>query len=124
MGNPVLVMGPRFRGKTQRMLAVYHAFLEEPHKGLHPQQVARLTGMSMLDVVACLDATPELFIKLPKRDGLTRYRLTATTAARTPEQIEAFVGRAARWETWLLYATGLMVLFAFLIIVMLMRPAL
>ena len=120
----MLTIGPRFRGKTQRILAVYHAFLEDPHKGLHPQQVARLTGISMLDVVACLDATPELFIKLPKRDGLTRYRLTATTAVRSPDQIEAFLSRAARRETWLLYATGLMLLFAFLIIVMLMGPAL
>lgn len=120
----MLTMGPRFRGKTQRILAVYRAFLEEPHKGLHPQQVARLTGMSMLDTVTRLDATPELFIKLPKRDGLTRYRLTATTASRTPEQIESFVARAARRETWLMYATGLMVLFTFLIIVMLMGPVL
>jgi hypothetical protein len=124
VGKTVLTLGPRFRGKTQRMLTIYRAFLEEPHKGLHPQQIARLTGMSMLDVVAGLDGTPELFIKLPKRNGLTRYRMTARTAVRTPKEIEAFVTREARRETWLLCATGLMVLFASLIVIMLMGPAL
>ncbi len=111
---------PRYRGRTQRILAVYRVFLEDPKEGLHPQQVARRAGMSMLAAVALLDGVPDLFVKLPKRDGLTRYRLNSRTTAAAPEDIEAFVRRAARREGWVFYASASMVLLAVLIVVLLM----
>ena len=123
-----MFLTPRFRGKTRRLLAIYEAFLDDPHldhtrKGLHPQQIARRTGLSMMDVAARLDATPELFVRLAKRDGLTRYALTSVTAASTPAQIEALVIRSARGETWVIYAAGAMLVLAFIIVVILMGPA-
>ena len=78
----------------------------------------------MVDVVALMDATPELFIKLSKRDGLTRYRLSSAATALTPADVRALVMRSARYETWLLYAVILMVLCALFIIFLLMGPAL
>ena len=111
---------PRYRGRTQRILAVYRTFLENPKEGLHPQQVARRTGMSMMTAVALLDGVPELFVKLPKRDGLTRYRLNSRTTAAAPEDIEAFILRSARREGWVLYASAAMLLLAVLIVVLMM----
>ena len=114
---------PRYRGRTQRILAAYRVFLEEPAKGLHPQQVARGAGMSMLAAAALLEGVPELFVKLPKRDGLTRYRLNGRTTAADPEDIEAFVLRAARRESWVLYAGAAMLLLAVLMVVLLLMRA-
>ena len=45
----------RFRGKNQRILAVYQSFLDHPGKGLHPKELSRMTGIPMLDVVARMD---------------------------------------------------------------------
>jgi hypothetical protein len=67
---------------------------------------------------------PELFVKLPGRgDGITRYRLTTTTTARSPEQVEKFLNGQARRETLLLYAFGAMLLCLGLIVVALIGPA-
>ncbi|NJN52022.1 MAG: hypothetical protein HC809_09850 [Gammaproteobacteria bacterium] len=60
----------------------------------------------MAAAITRLDETPELFIRLPKRDGLTRYRMATSMAAKSPEEIEAFIVRAARSETMNLYAIG------------------
>jgi len=115
----------RFRGKLRRLEDIYYCFLDNPGKGLHPTQVARQTGLGFAEVNARLEATPELFVRLPKRpDGITRYRLTSATAAQEPEQIELFLSRSARNEGLLLYATGTMVLLILLIVVILVGPAL
>ena len=114
---------PRYRGRTQRILAAYRVFLENPTEGLHPQQVARRTGMSMMTAAALLEGVPDLFVKLPKRDGLTRYRLNSRTTAADPEEIEAFVLQAARREGWVLYAGLAMIMLAVLMVVLLMRAS-
>lgn len=114
---------PRYRGRTQRILAAYRVFLENPTEGLHPQQVARRTGMSMMAAAALLEGVPDLFVKLPRRDGLTRYRLNSRTTAADPEEIEAFVLRAARREAWVLYAGLAMIMLAVLLVVLLMRAS-
>jgi len=115
----------RFRGKIGRLSDIYHCFLDHPGVGLHPTQIARHTGISFAEVNTRLQATPELFVKLPKRpDGITRYRLTSTMAARSPEEIEAFLASSARRESLMLYAVGAMVLCLLLIIVILIGPAL
>jgi len=75
-------------------------------------------------VMRMLDRTPELFVRLPKRDGLTRYRLTSAMAARQPEEVEKFLTAQARRETFVFYAVGFMVLCALLIIVILVGPTL
>lgn len=118
-----MLLTPRYWGKTRRILAIHRAFRDEPGVGLHPQQIARLTGIAMIDVKERLDATPELFVRLPKRDGLTRYRLTSTTAAKSPEEVEARVRRHATREAYLVTAVGAMVLCGFIIIALLMSQA-
>ena len=113
----------RFRGKVRRLFELYRCFLANPGKGLHPAQLARQTGIALVVVLRLLDATPELFVRLPKRDGLTRYRLTTAMSARQPEQVEQFLSGQARRESLILYALGVMVLCALLIAVILIGPA-
>ena len=115
-----ILLTPRYWGKTRRILAIHRAFRDEPGVGLHPQQIARHTGIAMIEVKERLDATPELFVRLPKRDGLTRYRLTPTTAAKSPEEVEARVRRHATREAVIVTAVGAMVLCGFVIIALLM----
>ncbi len=115
----------RFRGKLRRLAQIYQCFLDHPGVGLHPTQIARYTGIGFQEVSARLDATPELFVKLPKRpDGITRYRLTTTTAARSREEVEQLLIRAARRESFILYAFGAMVIGVLLIVVILVAPTL
>jgi hypothetical protein len=114
----------RFRGKLRRLRDIYQCFLDHPHKGLHPTQIARHTGISFPEVHARLKATPELFVKLPGRgDGITRYRLTSSTAARTPAEIDKFLLAQSRKESLLFYAFGTMLLCLLLIVVILVAPA-
>lgn len=112
----------RFRGKVRRILDIYHCFLEEEGKGLHPTQIARRTGISFAEVARRLDATPELFVKLPKRDGITRYRITTTAATRTPEETEELLIKYAKRESYLLYTFGTMVFVMLVIVVLTIAP--
>jgi hypothetical protein len=114
----------RFRGKLRRLTEIYFCFLDNPGKALHPTQIARQTGIGFTEISARLEATPELFVRLPKRDGITRYRLTSATAAKEPEAVSQFLNREARKEGFLLYAFGTMVLLILLIVVILVGPAL
>ena len=115
-----MFLTPRYWGKTRRILAIHRTFRDQPGVGLHPQQIARHTGISMVEVKQRLDATPELFVRLPKRDGLTRYRLTSTTAAQDAEEVEARVRRHATREAYIATAVSAMVLCGFVIIALLM----
>lgn len=112
----------RFRGKVRRILDIYFCFLEEDGKALHPTQIARRTGISFAEVARRLDATPELFVRLPKRDGITRYRITTTASTRTPEETEALLMKYANRESYLLYAFGFMVLIMLVIVVLTIAP--
>ena len=115
----------RFRGKTQRLLAIVGCFLNEPNKGLSPTHIGRESGISMYDTVRILDQTPELFVKLPGRgDGITRYRLASSVAARGEEGIEALIHSNARRESWLYYALLTMALLLAAVAVMAVLPAL
>ena len=97
---------PRFRGRTERILAVYRTFREASVAGLHPRQIGLRVGMSALAAQRLLESVPELFVRLPKRDGLTRYRLNSFATAAAPEAVQALVLRAARRETIAIYAAG------------------
>ncbi len=114
----------RFRGRVRRLFDLYRCFLDHPGKGLHPTQLARYTGIAFADVVRLLNNTPEMFVCLPKRDGITRYRLTAAITAQQPEQVEHFLRRSARRESLIFYAVGIMALCVLLIVVILIGPAL
>ena len=115
----------RFRGKVRRLTDIYLCFLDNDGKALHPTQISRQTGIGFTEVNARLEATPELFVRLPKRPGgVTRYRLTSATAAREPDEVSQLLGREARREGLLLYAFGSMVLLILLIVVILVGPAL
>ena len=114
----------RFRGKLRRLARIYQCFLDNPGVGLHPTQIARHTGIGFQEVSARLEATPELFVKLPRRpDGITRYRLTSATAARSREEVEKFLISAARKESLILYAFGAMVMTILLIVAILVAPS-
>lgn len=112
----------RFRGKLKRLAEIYQCFLDNPKTGLHPAQISRQTGYSLAEVSNRLESTPELFVRLPKRDGLTRYRLTSATAVRSPEEVGKLLIASARRESLLLYAVGTMVFFILLIVVILVAP--
>lgn len=115
----------RFRGKQGRLLDLCACFIDNDHGALHPTQLARKTGMTMIEVSRRLEQTPELFVKLPRRpDGITRYRLTSAMAARGENEIEAFIHAGARKESWLLYAGGIMLLLSFLLVVAIIGPVL
>ena len=115
----------RFRGKLRRLARLYQCFVDHPGVGLHPVQISRYTGISLLEVNARLQATPELFVKLPRRsDDLTRYRLTSAMTARSREDVEKFLINAARKESLILYAFGGMLMCIALIIVILIAPSL
>ena len=115
----------RFRGKLRRLARIYQCFLDHPAAGLHPTQIARHTGIGFAEVNTRLESTPELFVKLPKRpDGITRYRLTSATTARSREDVEKFLLNAARKESMILYAFAMMILCILLIVVILIAPAL
>ena len=119
----IIPIGLRFRGKLRRLEDIYYCFVDNPGTALHPTQIARQTGIGFVEVNARLEATPELFVRIPRRpDGLTRYRLTSAMTARGPEDVERFMSRAARKESLLLYATGTMVLLMLLIVVILVGP--
>ena len=115
----------RFRGKTDRLLALVDCFLQEPDKGLSPTHLARRTGVAIYDAVRMLDQTPELFVKLPGRgDGITRYRLASSVAARGEEGIAALIERNARRESGIYYALLAMVLLLLVVVLMAIAPAL
>ena len=115
----------RFRNKLNRLRDMVQCFRQNPGIGLHPTQIARLTGISFAEVVRRLEATPELFVKLPRRpDGITRYRLTSTTAAKSAADVEKFLVNSARRESFLLYAFGIMMLCVFVIVVIIVGPVL
>ena len=115
----------RFRGRTRRLLDLYRCFTEHPGTGLHPTQLSRHTGIGFAEVTRCLDSTPELFVRLPKRpDGITRYRLTSAMAAQGDEEVARYLARAARRENLILYALLGMLLCLFVIVALLLTPAL
>ena len=115
----------RFRGRTVRLLAIVDCFREEPNKGLAAVQIARGSGMSIHDAAKLLDSTPELFIKLPGRgDGITRYRLASSVAARRDQEVESLVNGYARRESWIFYALMLMAGLLFVLVVLVVLPTL
>jgi len=94
----------RFRGRTKVLSAICAELQALPTTGLHAAQIARATGLSLPRVNELLSETPELFVRLPKRDGITRYRLATRLSGQTLEDIDKFVRQAARSESLTLYA--------------------
>ncbi|MEM7216904.1 MAG: hypothetical protein AAF515_00970 [Pseudomonadota bacterium] len=118
------VLSFRFRGRVQRLMSLYRLFHSQPKTGLHPAQVARETGMSILDVDERLKRTPELFVRLPKRAGaVTRYRLTSAITAQSEDEVLAYLQRMAQRESLILYGAMVGVLLLFAIMMILMGPA-
>ena len=112
----------RFRGKVKRIFEIYMCFLDAGNVALHPTQIAKRTGIGFAEVARRLDATPELFVKLPKRDGITRYRITTSASTRTVDETEALLAKYAQRESWLVYAFGTMVFAMLVIIVLTIAP--
>jgi hypothetical protein len=99
----------RFKGRAKALLLICAEFHAHPSTGLHAVQIARATGLSLAYVNELLWQTPELFVHLPKRDGITRFRLATRFGGQPSEVIDAFVRRAARSESLTLYAIVLII---------------
>ena len=121
LGIPTLEF--RFRGKSRLLLDMYYCFIEQGSPALHPTQIAKQTGISFAEVARRLEATPELFVKLPTRAGdVTRYRITSSTSARSAEEVEALVQQHVQRESLLFYAVGTMVFLTLIIVVLTIAP--
>ena len=113
----------RFRGKSRLLLDIYYCFIEQGSPALHPTQIAKHTGISFAEVARRLDATPELFVRLPTRAGeVTRYRITSSTSARSHEEVEALVQKNIQRESLLFYSVGAMVFLTLIIVVLTIAP--
>lgn len=100
------VLGLRFqyRGGTARLFAIYQCFADQPRQALHPGHISRQTGINIADLRTTLEDNPELFVRVPQRDGITRYRLTSLLRVKTPEEVQSYLDQAARRESLTLYA--------------------
>lgn len=121
LGIPTLEF--RFRGKSHLLLDIYYCFIEQGSPALHPTQIAKHTGISFAEVARRLEATPELFVKLPTRAGdVTRYRITSSTSARSAQEVEALVQQNVQRESLLFYSLAAMVFLTLIIVVMTIAP--
>ena len=121
LGIPTLEF--RFRGKSRLLLDIYYCFIEQGSPALHPTQTAKHTGISFAEVARRLEATPELFVKLPTRAGdVTRYRITSSTSARSAQEVEALVQQNVQRESLLFYSLAAMVFLTLIIVVMTIAP--
>jgi hypothetical protein len=121
LGIPTLEF--RFRGKSRLLLDIYYCFIEQGSPALHPTQIAKHTGISFAEVARRLEATPELFVKLPTRAGdVTRYRITSSTSARSAQEVEALVQQNVQRESLLFYSLAAMVFLTLIIVVMTIAP--
>ena len=113
----------RFRGKSRLLLDIYYCFIDQGSPALHPTQIAKHTGISFAEVARRLEATPELFVKLPTRAGdVTRYRITSSTSARSTQEVEALVQQNVQRESLLFYSLAAMVFLTLIIVVMTIAP--
>ena len=104
----------RFRRKTGRILLIYRCFCEHEQRTLHPMQIVRSTGLDLMTVVETLNATNEIFMKLPGRgDGITRYALPSSVFAMQVEEVEALVQGRARMENWVFWTIWASIITAF-----------
>ena len=77
-------------------------------------QITRETGLDLVTVVNTLNATNEIFMKLPGRgDGITRYALPSRIYAMQPEDVVAIVHRHARIENWVFWSIWASIITAF-----------
>ena len=88
-----------------------------------PLKSQKKTGVSFAEVARRLDATPELFVKIPTRKGdVTRYRVTTSATARDPEEVEALIYQYAQRESILLYTFAGMFIAMLVIVVFTIAP--
>jgi len=113
----------RYRGKTKQIISLYECFVNNAGQAMHPAQLARVTHASMIDVMRRLDATHEVFIKLPKKNGITRYRLTTSISTLSKKQVETMLMSKEKKETLFFYAFISGTLLVFVISIMAIAPS-
>lgn len=118
-----MIFSFRFRGKTKQIISLYECFVDNAGQAMHPAQLARATSTSMIDVMGRLDATHEVFIKLPKKNGITRYRLTTSISTLNLEQVEMLLVSKEKKETFFFYAFITGTFLTFLISIMAIAPS-
>ncbi len=113
----------RFRGKARMILDIYYCFLDHEGQAMHPTQIAKHTGISFAEVARRLDATPELFVRLPSRKAdVTRYRITTSAATRSVDETEALIHKYAGRESLLLNLFIGMLATMLLILILIIAP--
>ena len=90
---------------------------------MHPITLAKHTGIPFGEIAERLQEIPEIFIKLPKRDGITRYRLSSVASNMTSDEIEEQILKAERNETLLFYSMGGITLVMLLLVIFLVSTS-
>ncbi|HAO54245.1 MAG TPA: hypothetical protein DCR03_01455 [Gammaproteobacteria bacterium] len=119
----IVIFNFRYRGKTKQIISLYECFVNNAGQAMHPAQLARVTHASMIDVMRRLDATHEVFIKLPKKNGITRYRLTTSISTLSKKQVETMLMSKEKKETLFFYAFITGTLLVFVISIMAIAPS-
>lgn len=107
----------RYLGKQKMMLRLCQ-LLAQQQGALHPVQIARALGVSVLQVQDILHLHPEFFVKLPRNaDGLICWRLTSSTATLNPDEVETLIATQALREKWQLTAFVVILLSAAVLLI-------
>lgn len=117
MAAPLGLTFSRYRKRKARILEIYEIFVDSPKRLLHPIEISRQCGLHMLDVIEILESAPEIFLRLPSsRQSVTKYGLRPSVAIQSQDEIEQFINRRAKNETYLLYAVISIVVLALLVV--------
>ena len=122
MGSVIHCWVFHYRGKTTQLFAIYTCFAEQPRKALNRGHIARETGINIAELARLLDDNPELFVQVPRRDGITLYRPTSVLRVKTPEEVQRYLEHAERRESLTLYAVIAVAVSALLVAVVLGLP--
>lgn len=77
----------------------------------------------MLDVIEILDAAPEIFLRLPSSSqSVTKYGLRPSVAVQSQEEVERFINKRAKYETFLFGSAIGIVVLALLVVVLATIP--
>lgn len=117
MAAPLRLTFSRYRKRKALILEIYEIFVDSPKRLLHPIEISRECGLHMLDVIEILESAPEIFLRLPStRQSVTKYGLRPSIAVQSQAEIEQFIIKRAKKETYLFYAVVSIVVLVFVVV--------
>ncbi len=117
MASPLRLTFSRYRKHKALILEIYEIFVDSPKRLLHPIEISRECGLHMLDVIEILESAPEIFLRLPStRQSVTKYGLRPSIAVQSQAEIEQFIARRAKRETYLFFAVVSIVVLVFVVV--------